>query len=344
MSFTTTRGNVDYDLMPQYREMYAEGHFAIEQIAIVDWNDKDRFLSGVMPDVAVGQDLGEVLNLHLYGSVAGSLATSVRKELRRYDPQSHPNYQKMIATDYEVLNPLGYPKEEGGEFVTRSHSAPDGKCLIRLTWKALPYLLGSDASANANSEILRYCSIKTSYAGQNLEIPFSRVQRQNQFSFFTDFGTENGLVQNVNLRRPFSEVHVAITWHYAPKLPRAATMFMGRVNQAALSVQNGVYQQTFRPGTLLYLNAEVSEQFYTFSMQRVVNITYHFLWRDYGLNFGVGHNHFFNAFTWRNARTAVKIGGVGPVQDAPWPAGKNLFDYVDMINLFKIDSDTITYS
>jgi hypothetical protein len=374
-AFTTTRDNISYHMMPDYRESYAEGHFTREQVCLVDWNLKDNFLSAILPQVRIDDTVEiEDLALHVYGAPAGKRATSKRLKLERKNPQVHPNDETMFAADYEVLQGVGYPvKDSDSQFAFKTLtgsglSTTYGKSLIKVVWKTLPYRVDiSDAATNAigASELIRYCSVKTSYAGQNLEIPPGRTPLEMTNINGTRFAPPRPLP--FNIRRPFSEVHVMITWHYVPVVPNAARFYQGRVNETAVTNPSPVYRGTFRRGCLLYLNPEVSEEYYTFGdssgARRVVNITYHFLWRDNDIDAGneasLGHNFMFSPAEGRMLRVCrgVFVGGnlTFPIGDVPWPTnrpfgaaglreGGNIHDYVEMHNLFRVDAATVQYT
>lgn len=372
--FTTTRDSISYDMMPDYRESYAEGHYTREQICLVPWSQKAAFLRAILPQVSVDESTTvETLTLSPFGATAGDIATVPRRRLLRKNPQVHPNDSYMFASDYEVLNGGGFPvKDTDGQYAfktwagTSAGGTTDGKCMIRVTWKTLPYRVDiSDAAANAvgASELMRYCSLKMSYAGQNLEVQpgrsplrlFSPVQVVQNGSVVELPAADLNQSLTVNIRKPIAETHVAVTWHYVPVIPHAAQMMQGLVNQTSLTPPSIIHRRPWRIGTLLYLSPEISPEFYTYEGTKVVNITYHLLHRDFGRGMPFGHNFLFSHTVQQFVRIARALGGEGPTGAQPWPGtridanfnvtgGGNAHDYAELLNLFRVDGATPTYS
>lgn len=363
--FVTTRSNVSYDMLPEFSESCPEaGQLERVQDCYVAWSQKDNFLKAILPDVLVdngghGGLTGETLVLNAYremNPVTGNLAvtTSLRKQLLRFAPQKHPNVGHLYAMAATV-EPLGYPVENGGILQVKQSGNIDGAARVRVTWKSLPFAVDvTDGIANAStgSEFLRWCSIKTSFAGQNLEVPGTRLELYDPITgiFLRQLPT--------GLRKTFAESHIMVKWHMVPLVPNAAHLMAGRVNltafntPAASGATHQVFRQGFRRGTLLYLSYECSEPYTTIGGNRVFDICYHFLHRD-NMNgwraWGTGHNFLFSAIenAWVRAGIAANfVGGGGglqfPIQDNPHDAGKNIADYMELTNLWKIDDNVIT--
>lgn len=354
-------------MRPDYHEYYAEGHFTREQVCRVAWHDRDAFLEAIMPDVQIDKSITvETMQIGLFGGTVGQgqLAAVDRYFLKRLDPEPYPgnnsNPQNLYAVDYEVLEAAGYPKKMpdgtfgAGSWSLDSTGNQQGNAFIKVTWKTLPYRLDiSDPATNQAtvSELARYCTIKTSYAGQNLELIGSPLRKMR---FDGTPATNPPSPFPFTIRRPFPESHIQITWWMVPVIPQCIPVYEGRVNSTTITFPesgNRLFRASYRPGTMLFLTAEVSEPYYTFGGTRVVNLTYHFLRRDNQAgprNFGIGHNFLFSGGDRQFYRAAFPnfVAGnyVGPTNDNPWPPNQNIHDYVEMNNLWKIDADSITYS
>jgi hypothetical protein len=84
-------------------------------------------------------------------------------------------------------------------------------------------------------------------------------------------------------------VHLTYTWHMVPRVPRQALHWMGMVNAEVFDPHRPADffgERQFRPGTILYLYCEVSPHYYDVKGTPVVDITYHFLYRDNWLRSG----------------------------------------------------------
>jgi hypothetical protein len=373
--FTTTRDGIEYDLMPDYSDRVPDqGQHERTQIALVDWGNVEAFKRAILPDVRIGENLGQSLDLSCFGS--GNPALSPRVALHRLKPQQHPNtinkVLRLYAMEADVVEGLGYPNKSAfGEFEFRSRSstsakANQGRAFVRVVWKTLPFTVevpDEVTNAAANSELLRWCHIKTSYAGQNLELTGTQLHFINQV---------NGAIPGVPLaagavvrplperpRKPVLDTHLTITWRMVPRVPHAATLHQGRVNFEAVTTanlpENIIFRRNLLRGTLLYMVAEISDPYRTVTGTAVADITYHFLYRDNQdtpRSYGVGHNFALSPANAAWLRVAKPVPNpaagnpgqpqqLGPTGDSPWPMGHNLHDYFTFLNLFRMDGDML---
>ncbi len=410
--FTTTRGpaqmndantaivttaGIRYTLTGEFHEHYGSDGSprAFTQTCRINASDKDAFLKSILADVRVGAaDPSKQINLALFNR------TDKRpmSPLFRFSPQQHPIHPAAWAVEAEVLSGQGYPTRTGSTLgwldraprpatPTDDGSPLDGKILVNVMWRDLPYTVevSGEVLANASfSEISRYCQFRSAPKGSHQQI------QGNSLFFVDDAGAliQQGTTDITPIGNPLFTVSgpntaqviylpsnaFTIIWRMVPRVPTAADLMRGSVNQFKFRGDGGLALPTeispTQPavGTMLYLNYEVSDPYYTVSGQRVYDITYHFLYRPSGTGPYRGHNGFFcskfNVFDFQRAVFGRDVGtivagkrqlvkrdgttlltlpktGVAPDDtDTPTEVGYTPYPFAIHENLFRLDGST----
>lgn len=365
MAFVTTRGSVQYDLLPQYTERFTDrGQQELVQLAIVPWDNKDAFITAVMPDVSSGTTTIGQIRASPY--TANPVGVDFRRvAMNRLAPQAHPVKTAYKVCDAQLVQGMGWPKQSASndiEFRTQlGPSETTGKAAVQLTFRTLPYdTTATDDTANATNELCRYVSRRADPSHRNMELPGQRIrlfEPRGNPPVMTPMGGKflSGAVKTITWR------HLSYTWHMVPSIPRVALYYGGRVNQFMFDNDDATAMKGLgHPGTLLFMGAKISDPYSTVSGRRVWDITYNFLHfldlNVYKSGEAMGHNHLFspqhNRFgrawvfqrhadlpaAWQLAEFAA-FGFTAPRDFInAEPAGCNIYDYVDLNNLFKLDS------
>lgn len=361
--FVTTRNGVPYFEMVNLRESYkADQQLEATRICVVDWDNIDRFIEDMLPDVSVSSEnvflgtftIGAYVNNALEG--IGPIPTTdpppysvIRKKFIRKDPEEHPRRSKLYAAQAEVIEGLGWPGRSSGtggpmgvfssrpvQFDEDTQIALDGAVKIAVTYRTLPYTVGvSDALVNVpeNSELSRYVSIQSGSGVDSVQLPLRQLHYATN-SDGTD-GVDGGLV-TTTLNKVHFKTTFTMTWHMVPVVPSAAADMTGLVNQTELP-GNRLHPRTYKVGSLLYVGYEVSKVFFTPTRREVRDITYHFTERRPGWNFVFRPDiNYFVRIYWP---------GANPFRRHPPPVGRfdlvsggyNLNDFGELKNLFRID-------
>lgn len=369
-NFRTTRGLIEYELLPQYTERWtSQGQQEITQFAIVDWDKKDNFITAVMPDVSIGDQMDDPIRITAY-CPGRPIVTLPRARLVRLLPQVHPARPLFYVADAVVVQGMGWPGVSGNDITFNEGTAPHtrtGKAIIQITFRTLPYSANlDDAYTNTGgaSELLRYVSRRCSTSHKNLPLPGKRLRLYDEQlrpipATFLE-----------SVTKAFSWQHLSWTWHMVPRLPRAAVYYGGKVNEVDFDATDSkILRGHGYPGTVLYLGVTSSDVYSTRSGMQVHDYTFNFLhlldiavFSDNAGDKIIGHNHLFSpqfnkfgrAFVYQSladpdlpaewgwvhnlAAHAGFIAMVNPPSfSGPIASGFNIYDYVDLNNLFKMD-------
>jgi len=370
-NFRTTRGSIEYELLPNYTERFtSKGQQEIIHYVKLPWDKKDAFITAVMPDVSTG---GVITNgkftLTPFAPADRYDVRVERREINRLLPQVHPTRSKFYVEGVVLVQGGGYPSAVAGDMAFKTGQGVDAKtgvAILEVTYRTLPYdATQADSVANlaTATELGRYVSRKSTPSHKNLALPGRRIVLYDEFN--------NLMATRVNdsTTKTFSWQHLVYTWHMVPGVPRAATLYGGMVNSYTFDEEDTVFLKgTGLPGTILYVGGNVSEPYTTISGTRVWDISYNFLHfyniAIYNTQGGIrpanaiGHNHIFspqfNKFgrAWlpqlptETGMAAAWLWPAGIVRElaAGRPgfadkgfAGRNIYDYVDLENLFRLD-------
>lgn len=355
---------VPYDELLDYKESHPQdGVPTWMRLCLVHWDDVDAFRRAMLPDVRIGLPIGN-MKIEFQG---GDTETRERLQLLRKQPEAHPKNPKMYAVSAD-LEGLGWPGKDSRfanliAFSKAVNVAAEGGAKILVTYKRLKYRVNvSDDDANGlivASEIQRYVSAKIASVAENLPLQGTRLEFSNAF------GSSLGPLPE-GLQRTFSKLRVALTWHMVPQITRAANAQIGTVNRRnfMLSIDAGgnpvledeatttysflrrlglatVAGELDTTGELLYLNYETGDPYWTFAGTEVRDIVYNFIYRY------PNHNAFFRPVEHRFrqvwARTIDGVTEPGPIgaRIGAVPNGRNLYDYADPNNLFKISGSVV---
>lgn len=366
-----------------------------------------NFVKSILPDVYEDEanPMGDqALIMSAYG--APTTLAYDRNPLIRLNPERHPRHPRAFAVDAVYMSGEGFPsKADDGDLTFRTRRVPfiqgaedeesplavDGYVKIGVTWRDLPYetlidindedahIRNGDDAANADSEIIRYCVFKPSVKGQHLQIPGANV-------FFVDddgkvvlagVGLNTGsppfLGANLPLTIPEPQPHFvpsatySVTWKMIPRVPIAADLLRGMVNQTNTLAFPREFFSSLKPDvdTLLYLGYELSDPYFTVSGRKVFDLTYSFGYRASGDNPKRGWNSAWCArkMDFRRVVVGVLAGGqiINPAKGTAitqFPIstddilgsqtarvtdyGANLYNFGELSNLFCFENNLAT--
>jgi len=368
-SFRTTRGNVPYELLGEYKLHHTqEGQTEIKELVLISWDLIDDFFKAVLPDVRIGPtlpgvtiDIGDIVapwNVPADTPRDGFPGTPVgRLQLIRSLPQKHRAKPNLWCVDAEVVEGVGAPDAQDGQlvFVQNDAHQTTGFARVLVTYRTLTYqveVADSIANAATSSELCRYVTRNSQFAGKNLPI------QGQQFKWWP-FGVVDGSPLNETLSKTFASIQYSFTWHMVPAIPTAAYIMQSKVNSTLFDNIDGQRGARSPRGTHLYLSPELSKPYYTYAGTEVRDITYQFIFQNRqtrGPNNEVvnrGHN-----FVYVSGSTTVNGATVGadffrlfrsrglpqeaaPYLDYPTTVGTSPYDYAELHNLFRLDSTAI---
>ena len=379
MPFKTTRDLVPYSIERVQERYLADGRMEIDEVCQVDWSLKNQFLKAMLPDVSLGTTSifgGDIelstqltFNQGVVIPVDGNFPTInrlyQRLPLNRLSPERHRENKRLFAVSAVLADNEGYPARDAntGNYLAATGPVDPvlnpggifsqaGQCRIIVTYAHLTYNpLPDDSVANdpTNSELCRYVTRVAAYSGRNLPLAGSTFQYHRPIRFGPLQQEWRDLPEPVP--KTFNEVHWTYTWHMVPRPTLALKRFLGKVNQTTFDAGNT--PSTAPVGTMLYLVPEISKPYFTVSGNQVVDISVHFLYRNYLLETGdaanpvierCGHNHVFvpslNTMV-RAARTSGVTLAFLSDKDKPNTWDHNIFDYVELNNLFRFEGPPV---
>jgi len=348
-TLTTRRNHVFYDELADFHTTFRSDVHEARRLCLVPFAQRANFNYAMLPQVSIG---AQILPVLVVSKHLAPVTSVFRRELIRLDGEPHPLYPHLIATSCEEVKGLGWPAQaEGGllhfkQGLADAPFVPDGYCVIAVNYKAPPYRTASAQYTNAviNDgfasplvyEWIRYTSVRTKASAKNII-----MQGAN---FIYVIGQTNPPRYNAVPERgtmTVSSAHLTYTWHMCPRVPHTANSLMGCVNNISfdyLDRGHPVSLSTAAVGTVLYLNWEASDVYYTTAGTPVVDLTYHLLYLP------TGHNKLYR-HTYGDFHPVSRVRDVlTPSPPIPasvdptfrQPPGYNIYDYANLNTLFAI--------